>query len=155
MPTAKVDRISPSIGRIQAEARGRDGPRGRRLSEPPTTLGRTASRRRVENFSPDELLAPPRGSCRRSLEDHVHRAVFTWVRSPASSSLSGGWPSLLGLVCRSWLEGVVDVVLHDPAIPERVLDGDIMVWAHRVQEPLEVVLGWCGLVVWTSLGPLP
>jgi hypothetical protein len=49
------------------------------------------------------------------------------------------------LVRRSWLEGVVDVVLHEPAIPERVLDGDLVVWAGHVQEPLKVALGRCGL----------
>jgi hypothetical protein len=26
-----------------------------------------------------------------------------------------------------------------------MLDGDLVVWARRVQEPLKVVLGWCGL----------
>jgi hypothetical protein len=45
------------VGRIQAEARGRDGPRGRRLSEPPTTIGQLRDVC-VEDFSSDGLLAP-------------------------------------------------------------------------------------------------
>jgi hypothetical protein len=38
------------------------------------------------------------------------------------------------------LEGVIDVVLDQLTVLERILDGDFMVWAHRVQELLEVVL---------------
>jgi hypothetical protein len=51
--------------------------------------------------------------------------------APAPSSLSGGAP-LPGLVHRSWLEGVVDIVLHEPSIPERMLDEDLMVRAWCV-----------------------
>jgi hypothetical protein len=50
----------------------------------------------VEDFSLDELPMLPQGSYRRSPKDHVHRTVFTWVRAPAPSSLSGGGPPFLG-----------------------------------------------------------
>jgi hypothetical protein len=75
----------------------------------------------------------------------VHCVIFPWERNLRAVVVVGGWASLLGLVRRSWLEGVVDVVLHEPTLPERVLDGGLVVRARRVQEPLEVVLGRCGL----------
>jgi hypothetical protein len=76
----------------------------------------------------------------------VHRAIFTRERSPRTVVVVVvGGASLLGLVRRSWLEGALDVVLHDPALTERVLDGDLVVRARHVQEPLEVVPGRCGL----------
>jgi hypothetical protein len=50
-----------------------------------------------------------------------------------------GGALLLGLVRRSWLEGALDVVLHEPTLSECVLDGDLVVRARRVQELLEVV----------------
>jgi hypothetical protein len=64
--------------------------------------------------------------------DHVHRTIFTRIRSPLAIVVVGGWPSLLGLVRRSWLEAAVDVVLHEPATPERVLYRDLVVRARRV-----------------------
>jgi hypothetical protein len=66
--------------------------------------------------------------------------------APATSFLSGEWSSLLRWVHCSWLEGVVDVVLDEPAILEQMLDGDLVVRATCVQEPLEVVLDGGGLV---------
>jgi hypothetical protein len=64
---------------------------------------------------------------------------------PRAIVVVGGGASLLGLVHRSWPEGALDVVLHESAVPECVLDGELMVWARRIQEPLEVVPGRGGL----------
>jgi hypothetical protein len=75
----------------------------------------------------------------------VDRAIFTWVQSPRVVVVVRGWPSLLGWIHRSWLEGVVDVVLDEPAVLERVLDGDLVVRARRILELLEVVLWRTGL----------
>jgi hypothetical protein len=75
----------------------------------------------------------------------VHRTVFSRERSTRAIVVVGGGASLLRLVRRSWLEGALDVVLHELAPPERVLDRDLVVRARRIQEPLEVVLGRCGL----------
>jgi hypothetical protein len=65
--------------------------------------------------------------------------------APRAVVVVEGWPSLLGLIRRSWIEGVVDVVLDEPTILERVPDGDLVVRARCIQEPLEVVLGRRGL----------
>jgi hypothetical protein len=75
----------------------------------------------------------------------VHRAIFTREHSPRAIIVIVGGALLLGLVRRSWLEGALDVVLHEPTFPERVLDGDLVVRARRIQELLEVVPGRCGL----------
>jgi hypothetical protein len=71
--------------------------------------------------------------------------------APEPSSLSRGWPSLLGWIQGSWLEGVVDVFLDEPVVLERVLDVDLMVRARHVQELLEMVLVQTGLG-WVALG---
>jgi hypothetical protein len=86
----------------------------------------------VEDFSPNEILVPSRRSCRRSTKDHVHHAIFTWVHSPRAIVVVGGWPSLLGWIRRSWLEGAVDVVLDEPAVLERVLHGDLVVQSWHI-----------------------
>jgi hypothetical protein len=75
----------------------------------------------------------------------VDRTIFTWVQSPRVVVVVRGWPSLLGWIRRSWLEGVVDVVLDEPTVLERVLDGDLVVRARRILELLEVVLWRSGL----------
>jgi hypothetical protein len=75
----------------------------------------------------------------------VHCAVFTKERNPRVVVVVKAGASLLRLVRCSWLEGAFDVVFHEPALLEHVHDGDLVVRAWRVQEPLEVVLGRCGL----------
>jgi hypothetical protein len=77
----------------------------------------------------------------------VNRTVFTGEHSPRAIIVVVGGALLVGLVRHLWLEGALDVVLHEPALPERVLDGDLVVWARRVQELLEVVHGRCGLAL--------
>jgi hypothetical protein len=59
----------------------------------------------------------------------VDRAIFTRVHSPRATVVVRGWPSLLGWIRRSWLERVVDIVLDELAVLERMLDKDLMVRA--------------------------
>jgi hypothetical protein len=75
----------------------------------------------------------------------MHRAVFTGEHSPRAIIVVVGGALLVGLVRCLWLEGALDVVLHESALPERVLDGDLVVWARCVEELLEVVPGRCRL----------
>jgi hypothetical protein len=75
----------------------------------------------------------------------VDCAIFTWVQSTHVVVVVGRQRRLLGWICRPGLKGAVDVVLDQPAILERMLDRDIVVWARRVQEFLEVVLWKTGL----------
>jgi hypothetical protein len=75
----------------------------------------------------------------------VHCAVFTWEDIPRSSIVVMRGSSLVGLIRHLGLEGALNVAFHESALPERVLDGDLMVWTRRVQELLEVVPGWCRL----------
>jgi hypothetical protein len=75
----------------------------------------------------------------------VDRTVFTWVHSPRVVIVVGGWPSHLGWIRRSWVEGAVDVVLDEPTVLERMLDGDLVVRAWRIWELIEAVLGRYGL----------
>jgi hypothetical protein len=77
----------------------------------------------------------------------MHRAVFTGEHSPRAIIIVVGGALLVGLVRHLWLKGAIDVVLHELALPERVLDGDLVVWARRIQELLEVVLGQCRLAL--------
>jgi hypothetical protein len=62
---------------------------------------------------------------------------------PPAVVIVGGLASRLVLHLR--LENTLDVVLHEPALPERVLDGNLMVRAQPIQEPLEVVSSRCEL----------
>jgi hypothetical protein len=75
----------------------------------------------------------------------VYCSIFARVCSPRVVVVVAGWPSLLGPICRSRLEGVVDVVLDEPTVFERVPNGDLVVRARCAQEPLEVVLRRRGL----------
>jgi hypothetical protein len=75
----------------------------------------------------------------------VDRTIFTQVHSPHAAIIVGGWPSLPGWIRRSCLEGVVDVILDELTVLERMLDGDLVVRSWRVQESLKVVLGRRGL----------
>jgi hypothetical protein len=56
-----------------------------------------------------------------------------------------GGALLVELVRRLRLEGALDVVSHEPAFPERVLDRALMVRTRRVQKLLEWSLDGAGL----------
>jgi hypothetical protein len=74
----------------------------------------------------------------------VHRAVFAQEHSPHTIIVVVGGALLVGLVRRLRLEGALDVVLYESALPERVLDRDLVVRARCIQDPLEMVPGRCG-----------
>jgi hypothetical protein len=54
---------------------------------------------------------------------------------------------LVELVRRLRLEGALDIVLHEPTLPECVLDRDLVVWARCIQELLKVVPSRCRLAL--------
>jgi hypothetical protein len=71
----------------------------------------------------------------------MDRTIFTWVLNPrVNVVVVGRWRRILGWIRRPRLEGVVDVVIDQPTVLERMLDRDLVVWAQRIQELLEVVL---------------
>jgi hypothetical protein len=75
----------------------------------------------------------------------MHCSVFTREHSPCAIIVVVGWALLVGMVRHLWLEGALDVVLHQLTLPKCVLDRDLVVQARCVQELLEVVPGRCRL----------
>jgi hypothetical protein len=64
-------------------------------------------------------------------------SIIAWVPGPrVVVVVVGRWHRLLLRVRRPWLEGVIDVVLDQPEVLERMLDVDLVVRARRIQELL-------------------